>query len=1039
MLLYSQRRYAASAAALPSSTSDPYTITNRAAFAEAEAAAAPPSLSAAAVSAMTDPDGISPVFDASVEIESNRLRRATTVTLRRADTLAAVPVLDASTMDVQAIVDGRRNPTRRFCVADSSIADDCVAFDAVAGDGESRPVAFGDPVVLAALVPNATAAPGGAGWDSTLGTGAQVTLAPFAAVPDGDGNGYVWRVTSAAPFVAGRWIGPAAGVASYRHPAGVEREWTLTAGLRPIGGQLVAHYELTLVRANATTVVLTSSTFVVPASADLVRVAAQIAYTPGVVETWTGARWRLVVDAGTAATELRVDDAELYAGPDRGALVGLHAATPAPGAVVELTWTGVRRVNRVEVSGERRAGRITSARLDVLDDADGTWKTAGVAWGGGRLAVILDATYTARGVRLYVEESTGDPLGRAWVCEVDPMLVVDVSPDTASCRLVWRREAAPGAATIPVGNYQASEATLVLDNTSGDYTPAANAAIDTGHRVEIAVGVRYTNLLPNPRAELDLTGWRADAAVSTIAREGDEPRPVLRVKAGAATATAEHGDGIVAGQPVGVSTAAEGHPIGAAYTFRARLLANLTVSPTAVAGLVLYGLRADGTGGVIASVNGAAGKTGLVPLAVTATHAQLAGFERVIVRVTLAAATGNDALRVEALALDELDATLAPLAIEELVPGGVFYSDPWDAPSDSALVTIVANDRLGRYATASVSEPVRQNVDVRTLVRDLALTYLDLDDDQVAVASSSGSYVIPYAYAADTVGTYLADLAKATLATMYVDAVDRLALTPRDAVAPLPVIELRADNALIRHRKPSSVDTVASIVKVTASPLVAGPVEDLWTLETGLTLAVGESREVYAPYSSSPAVNAFLTGVAASGAYTVTASAFYATFATFTIRNDSGAVLALSTAIVRGTPLVASSLVARRVHQPSYDRYGPRELPVEAALVQTQAQLDVIADVLSDAFRGVDDNGNRRLPDVELDSLGLLHVDVSDRVVVVDPAIGLGSDYQLTGRELAYEQSGALFLLNATAREVNDVLFAIADVSIADDVYVAGY
>lgn len=1019
------------------------------AAAELEAVAAPKSLSPQAIAAMTDPGVIRPLLDCALEVESNRLQRATTTVLKRGDTLAAVGVWDPATMTVASLSTGRRNPTRRFALADVSIADESTVFDT---DGsEEIPVAFADPISLVDEVPGGY--PGGSdpAWTWTGGAGVTVANTASSVTPTFSGGAYVRRLSHATALPAGVLNSPSRTV-SYYLPANAERRFTMSAALRlstrtssGVTGTLVGRLRVTYTTSLGTfTAYGPSFTLTEPPSAGLgswQRVVAP--WAPAVqtsAATMTAVRLELEIFSTTNLLAVDQDAGELYAGPDRGQLVGRHAAIPAVAgvttlAVIEQTWTGTRQVNRVEIAGERRLGRISSARVDVLDSATGTWVTAGADGGGGKLAILFDRTIVAQGVRVYVEEATGDPGGRVWVVEVDPMLVLDVTDDVKGASLKWSRDARD--TTNPYGNYQGASAMVELDNTTGTYTPAKNASLGAGHRLEIAVGARWTNLVGNGRADVDLSGEVAAYTPNSGNTARSYPAPPGAPVASALTRSVS-GAGNEA--PIGVRV-----PIIGGRTYRASVYVRADSSDPA--GYVYLGVRGTGVDGT-SGLGALTGSTSGVAVG--------AGWRKITTATfvpTLPAGIGYADLEVWGHAasaaavqfyatcfeLVELDSAGVPVATDELVPAGVFYCEPWAAPSDTATVQIDAADRLGRFGSTKIDEEVRQAVTVERLVRDLALLYLDMDDDQVGVSSSPGSYSIPYAYPSGNLGSYLADLAKASLATLYVDPAERLLLSPIGYVASAPVAEIRADNALIRSSKPNAVDTTIAVVTVTASPLKQGAVADLWSLpDGGVTIPGSGSRVLFVNYSSAPAINAYLTGVTADGAYTIASAYFYADHAIVTVSNPGAGVLTLQTATVRGTPLDEQPLAAQVVDAPSRARFGARELAVDARLVQTQTQLDLVASVLLDAFRGIDSSGTRRLPVLELDSLGLLHVDLDDVVTVFDPAIGVGADYLLTSRELSFE-GGHLLTLNATAQQAPTVSFAIADTSIADDVYVAGY
>lgn len=547
-------------------------------------------------------------------------------------------------------------------------------------------------------------------------------------------------------------------------------------------------------------------------------------------------------------------------------------AVPGNDAVVELTWDGTRRVNLVEVHGDPMGGQITAATVFVRDVESGDWVESASLTGEGRLAIPLPELAETTGIRARIDEVAGDVPPS--VVEVDPMWVLDVTAQVVTGEVEWSREADPGAAASPVGNYEASVLSLTLDDTSGFWNPATNASLDVGHRVEVAIGVRY--------------------------RSGAQEW-------------------------------------------------------------------------------------------------------------------------------------------EELLPAGVFYTEPFDTDSEATTVTISAVDKLGRRADVEVSEEVMVGATVEEVVRTLAAKYLDLDETQVYLSPSIAETVIPYAYPSGLLGTYLADLAKATGAVVHMDPYGRLVMARRTDTTDEPVAVFTDDTNLIRFRRPPGYDSTTSIVNLTAAPLSPGPEADLWAMPSGgISIGSGSNYTLVARYESPPAIGGAVTGVVADGAYTITSARFYSDRAEITIRNRETRRLVVADLRVRGTPLIEGTLTARKEHAPSVRRYGPRVIDTEARLIQTAEQLDTIADVLLDAFRSIGDDGVRRLPDVELDALGLLHVATGDRVTLSYPSKGLSGDFAVLSRRLVYE-NGAILANGMRVRESPSALFAVADVSITDDQHVAGY
>lgn len=380
------------------------------------------------------------------------------------------------------------------------------------------------------------------------------------------------------------------------------------------------------------------------------------------------------------------------------------------------------------------------------------------------------------------------------------------------------------------------------------------------------------------------------------------------------------------------------------------------------------------------------------------------------------------------------------LLVDELLPAGVFYSEPFDTDSDSTEVTIEGVDRLGRNSEVTVSEEVAVDATVEEILLGLARKYLDLDADQVFVTPSIAGVVIPYAYPSGNLGSYFADLAKATAATIHVDALDRLVLERRADTATEPVAVFTNETSLISFRRPPGYDLTTSIVNVTASPLAPDEESELWAMPSGgISIGLGETYTLIAAYGTVPAVDVSASGIVADGLFTVTESAFYADRAELKIRNDEARTLVVADARILGKALIASTLTARAEDVPSVNRYGPRALEVDARLAQTQAQVETVAAVLLDAFRSLDDSGRPRSPDLTFDALGVMHLTAGDRVTLAHPPRGLGGDYTILSRKLTYAPP-SLLLNDVRVREApTDRILVLDSGMMLDDGNVVGY
>lgn len=525
-----------------------------------------------------------------------------------------------------------------------------------------------------------------------------------------------------------------------------------------------------------------------------------------------------------------------------------------------LTWADARPINVVDVVGVGGTGELTQIRVSTIA-AGGAVTVRGTFNGAGRFAAQIapyDAPITCYGVLVEVlaavgySSTSGTSTLRMPLVEIDPSLVWDVSGEVDSLEVRTSGEEDPSASTDPYGTYAAGSLSLTLDDTSGAWSNPGNTSLDSGHRIEVALGVQF----------LDGGVW-----------------------------------------------------------------------------------------------------------------------------------------------------------VEELLPMGVFYAQPFDTDSDSATVTINAVDRLGRDAGTTVNEPVLVNNTLLQVVTRLARVYLDLDADQVLVDPSIAGTVIPYSYPAGDLGTYLADLAKAFGVLLQIDAYERLTMLLRTSVGSDAVADLTEDTALQRFTRPPGLDVTTSQVAVTASPMTLGADAELWSMPSGgIQIPFGESYLIVAPYSDTPATGAYFTGLVVDGSYSIVAATYFADRAEVKLQNTGAGVRTVADMRIRGNPLVETPIIAKLADAASVNRYGPRELTIDARLVQTQAQLNALALQLLEAFRSLNDAGQRRSPDLTITALGLMHLTVGDRVTLGYDAKGLGGDYVLTSRTLLFS-GGSLTISDARARQ----------------------
>lgn len=942
----------------------------------------------------------------------------------------ALTAVDGSVDDLAMTYDARRNPTVKLALADVTLADT----GAIAADeptlGESHPYGVA-PAGTRYTIRNPYSVSGGPTW-SRYGDGANLATVADAASPTGRAfvlptpltftGAYESDTTTESPY-------------RLRTPSGGGRRFTVGGYLAPSGGKILARWRFCSSdngggdRVDWVTPIFTVEdtagayvrTLLTVDTAGAPYLGAYNAARDQLVNTWGGyARcWlELAIEAGTTATSLRFAAPQLYAGDDRGSTNGLEAAWPMRGGVTfEQRFrkpdgsNRTRRISRVDVHGEARFGQVTSVRVDGLL-ANGTPTYLGTAASSGRLSVAFPAADVI-GVRVTVEETSSGDLGAVWISELDPAYVLDVSSRVISAGIASSRELDPGSASLPLGNVEAATLDLDLENTDRQLSPSSNAMIGTSHRIEAAVGVRYSNLVdPDLRSWTLFNGIKVgDVAPGDGFVEGGvrlttqfaqvrsaafvtPPGTVtarIAVKARRIVATAEPYLALI--YPVGTNSS---------------LGPNVFSTPAGVGQMVAFGVDVPVAAGL------------LVQLAALGTYD-----------------AGGGTAEMGDASVVCLDVAGNPITVEERVPAGVYWSTGWDSSSDSSVVSIAGVDRLGRYGSTDVDEPVTTNVDAATAVATYALRYLDLDEDELDVTLSSG-FTFPYLFPTGSVGTCLADIAKATNAVLGLDRLDRLALVERATVPASSSVTVRDDDAVIRARTPIVEEQIANVIDAEATPLEGVPGTVVYEMgETeAISLAVGETLELWAPYSSSPATGVTSTAFVQTG----TASGVLTTFADTArlVLTGGAAGGTFSGWQLTGTVLAARPLKIRAEHAASIRRYGRRPRTVTAALVQTIAQLKAVAVALRDAFSGIDPtSGERQLPDVDVDVLGMPQLELGDRVTVLERSSGISGEYQAISHRLAFDAGGLRSSLRG--RRVDAALLARADVSLADNAELASY
>jgi hypothetical protein len=917
-------------------------------------------------------------------------------------------------------------------------------------------------------VPNPEGDPGGTAWSASAGayTRPSAPTLPALGLPGTTAHRVAWSApalpTLTAPAVA----------CVYRPAQG--RPFT-------VAGWFLASVA-TRVRARVTFAVpaltLVSDVAVAPAGVPTrLRFTVARPATPGaphaplVVTGQTVSVAVEVVAADTAgAATLDVRGLHLYAGEDRGDTEGLKAhviATPATFLDVNVRGTEPHpRFNRVDVHGTPELPSITAATarrpLTVTSDPDPRGWAHGASV-GPRLTLRFpsspDTAPTPSGAAsqttmvVYPEEVNG-PTTAVGLVAVEALHEVDLTSRVVEVAVDRSADADPASSSVPIGNYAASAGTLVLDNADRALSPFRFDYYGDPSRVELAVGVVYTNRHPDPLGDIDPTVWHGWFGPVDAAVEVPTYRDVVADAHGQTPPAAGMIDAVEAATDVDVERPG------------ARVRLSVWARPLAGIDLHYVGLGdASGTPPLLEVPPGDRWHL----LEAEATLATWSSTARVYgVGVHLAAPL-----------VELLDtATGDVVEVVEVAPGGVFTSVEWPTATDADTVPVGLVDVLASSGAGEHEQRVELAWPIEWSLRSTLRRHLDLGDDQVRVAT--GTPVITNTIPADTVGQQLADLAKAAALTLYTDGAGRVVAESRAVVEEDVSASYREDNALIRAAVPLSPDIVVNDVTVVGHPVAAtwqavarigndtGPEAGVpWQL-TGQELLIPQRSvtELVLDYDTDAArgavvsalrlylasavgsvdptdigtdPGAFVTvgggSVEGTMLYDIDVETF-ARFAVVTITTPAaaaggpggpydGAPLYLDHLTLNAAGLTVQSIRQRFTRPESIAVYGRRPVEVDLRLATGLPFLEAVGQDVLDNYSLRDPSGERWLPDLEVEVLADPWRELGDRVTAREPDTGLGGEFRVVAHRLRIGRAmrSELYL----RRVPTGVLYLVAD------------
>lgn len=792
-------------------------------------------------------------------------------------------------------------------------------------------------------------------------------------------------------------------------------------------------------------------------------------------------------NGGTGAMDLSLRGAQLYAGSDRGDTEGLKAV-PLP---TPLTWvayggtTPMQRVNRIDVHGCDRISQITAATVSATFPGVSPNSYAGRASGAsaGRLTVrgivppALAVSEVATRLDVTAEECNAGPSGDLSFQNVVGWFETDVSDRLVGLEVDRAADIDPASSTVPVGNYAASTVSLTLDDPDGELDLFTGTYIDTGHRIDTAAGVVYTNRHDDPggvvahAAGVTSAAWpTAPTGVSPVVpttadRYGQVPPAAYAARVSAAFAGAT---------PLATTAPAQyGQTVRARVWFR---WAGGSSAPTiTLAGCVVSFVSAAAGWSVYRSGVGTFASfpwpSGGLPEAdrwylldlgeVTIDQAANAA------AITCTTFDTTAGLWVELAAptferlTDRTSVGGELVEVVETAPMGVFYSTSYSDGTGAAEVQVQGVDVLAARGAQSLPEAMVLSSTVDAYTRDLARTYFDLGDDQVVIVDQGTA--LTYAVPASEVSTMLADLAKLANLTAFTDGLGRLSMLLRSETTTDYLTEYLGSRNLLEATSAIAPDQVVNDVTVTVHPVtvaaavtelgVAGRVDPIangtpYVLDAADTpIPTGADLELFIERGAAINLSAIVQLGMVTGIVTDTLTAVTVTvthFASSTkvaIHNGraGGAdqTVYLVRAAVSGKALTEGTVGVRKVRQASVDAFGRRTSTVDVRLARTTGPAAGIADTVLEAYSLRDPSGERWLPDLEATVLGDPWRELGDRVLVADTDSGLSGEFRVVSHTYTYGigADSSLYL----RRTPTGLLYLVADIDKADDAHVTSY
>lgn len=332
---------------------------------------------------------------------------------------------------------------------------------------------------------------------------------------------------------------------------------------------------------------------------------------------------------------------------------------------------------------------------------------------------------------------------------------------------------------------------------------------------------------------------------------------------------------------------------------------------------------------------------------------------------------------------------------KEFVPLGTFWSGDWNVPEQDLYAQTTGRDRLEmlRKSTYSTSQ-----VQINQTLYSLAIAVLDdagLKSEEYFVDTELQDYTVPYSYFGDqSHREALRKIAEACLGQCYCDRDGIIRLEgPSFLMSQTESVDTLTRDDYFSKDNPVKWSEVANYIEVETQPLKPDALQEVYSSNEAVAIALDEIKTVTVFYNNTPCINATAT---ITGDATLTEATYYSWGANIKVTGTTNGIFTIA---INAQPLKV--LNKDRIVRQDADSIADMGIIKYSypgnPLVQTVSVAETIATNLLAYYK----NPRR---DVEIDWRGNPAMLLGDRITVTDKLEQ--NDYFVVRQELEFD--GAL-------------------------------